>query len=249
MAFTPRLTRPTAGNKYYITKAKGGYSNAIAGKPTDPQCNVLANCVGYAFGRFNEIAGSTTMKYLKPVNAENFMQYKGSLTVGQTPKLGACMVWQKGESLSGSDGAGHVAIVEKIISDTEVVTSESGYNASKPFWTQNRKKGSDGRWGQKSGYKFLGFIYNPAVVDEPVDPVAPAKPVAKVSLAVGDIVTYSGTVHYSSANSTAAKKCKGGKAKITRIYQLGKSKHPYHLIHTGTGCTVYGWVDEKFITK
>lgn len=245
MAFTPRLTRPTAGNKYYITKSKGGYSNAIAGKPTDPQCNVLANCVGYAFGRFNEIAGSTKMQYLKPVNAENFMQYKGNLTVGQTPKLGACMVWQKGNTLSGSDGAGHVAIVEKIISDTEVVTSESGYNASKPFWTQTRKKG-DGRWGQASGYKFLGFIYNPAVVDEPVAPKATA---TKVSFAVGDIVTYTGAVHYSSANSTAAKNCKGGKAKITRIYQLGKSKHPYHLLHAGSGCTVYGWVDEKFLKK
>lgn len=77
-------------------------------------------------------------------------------------KLGACMVWQKGATLTGSDGAGHVAIVEKIVSATEIVTSESGWGASKPFWTQTRKKGSDGNWGQGSGYKFLGFIYNPA---------------------------------------------------------------------------------------
>ena len=34
-AFKPRTTKPEAGNKYYITKAKGGYSNAIQGKPTD----------------------------------------------------------------------------------------------------------------------------------------------------------------------------------------------------------------------
>ena len=146
------------------------------------------------------------------------------------------MVWQKGDTLKGTDGAGHVAIVEKIISDTEIVTSESGYGASKPFWTQTRKKGTNGRWGQGSAYKFLGFIYNPAVADEPETPV-------KKEFAVGDIVEYTGSVHYSSANSTTAKACKGGKAKITRIYQLGKSKHPYHLIHTGTGCTVYGWVD------
>lgn len=161
-AFIPRLTRPEAGNKYYITRTAGGYSSAVKGSPTDAACNVLANCVGYAYGRFNEIVGEGVCKYLSPVNAENFMQYKGSLEVGQEPRLGACMVWQKGATLTGSDGAGHVAIVEKIVSATEIVTSESGWNASKPFWTQTRKKGSDGNWGQGSGYKFLGFIYNPA---------------------------------------------------------------------------------------
>jgi peptidoglycan hydrolase-like protein with peptidoglycan-binding domain len=166
MAFTPRLTRPTSGNKYYIRKANGGYSNAIKGSPTDPTCDVLANCVGYAYGRFNEIGGYGYCKYLAPVNAENFIQYKGSCEVGQTPKVGACMVWRKGNTLNSSDGAGHVAIVEKVISATEVITSESGYGSSKPFWTQTRKKGSNGRWGASSAYTFLGFIYNPAVDDK-----------------------------------------------------------------------------------
>lgn len=170
MAFTPRLTRPTSGNKYYIRKANGGYSNAVKGKPTDSQCNVLSNCVGYAYGRFNEIGGYGCCKYLAPVNAENFMQYKGSCEVGQTPKVGACMVWRKGDTLKGSDGAGHVAIVEKVISDTEVITSESGWGSSKPFWTQTRKKGSNGRWGCGSAYTFLGFIYNPAVKEEAAKP-------------------------------------------------------------------------------
>ena len=44
--YRARLTRPRAGNKYYITQSKGGYSWAIEGKPTDPECNVLSNCVG-----------------------------------------------------------------------------------------------------------------------------------------------------------------------------------------------------------
>lgn len=162
--FKPRLTKPEAGNKYYITKSNGGYSNAIQGKPTDPNCNVLANCVGYAYGRFNEIGGYGYCKYLSPVNAENFIQYAGGLKVGQTPKLGACMVWRKGATLSNSDGAGHVAIVEQVISSTQIVTSESGYNSSTPFWTKTRNKG-DGNWGAGSGYTFLGFIYNPAVSD------------------------------------------------------------------------------------
>lgn len=178
MSFVPRLTRPEAGNKYYITRSAGGWSDAVKGSPTDKACNVLHNCVGYAVGRFNEIGGYGCCKYLRPVNAENFMQYKGSLETGMEPRLGACMVWQRGATLKGADGAGHVAIVEKILGPTEIVTSESGYGASKPFWTQNRIKGN-GNWGQGGAYKFLGFIYNPAVTDEPTTPAAPAavKPV------------------------------------------------------------------------
>lgn len=164
--FTPRLTRPEAGNKYYIRKASGGYSNAIKGSPTDADCDVLSNCVGYAYGRFNEIGEYGYCKYLSPVNAENFMQYKGDCKTGTTAKLGACMVWRKGATLSNSDGAGHVAIVEQIISDTKIVTSESGYGSTTPFWTKTRSKGSDGNWGAGSGYTFLGFIYNPAVDDD-----------------------------------------------------------------------------------
>lgn len=173
VSFVPRLTRPEAGNKYYITKAAGGYSDAVKGSPTDSACNVLSNCVGYAYGRFNEIIGEGACKHLRPVNAENFIQYKGTLEVGMEPRLGACMVWQKGATLKGSDGAGHVAIVEKIVSSTEIVTSESGWGASKPFWTQTRKKGS-GNWGQGSSYKFLGFIYNPAACCQGTVPSAPA---------------------------------------------------------------------------
>lgn len=68
--------------------------------------------------------------------------------------------------------------------------------------------------------------------------------------AVGDTVVYNGDVHYTSANATTGSKCKGGKAKITAIYQLGKSKHPYHLIRVSDGgATVYGWVDENTFTK
>lgn len=166
MSYTPRLKRPLAGNKYYMTKASGGYSSAIKGYPLDSQCDVLHNCVGYAFGRFNEIGNYGFMKYLKPVNAELFIKYAGGLEVGQTPKFGACMVWEGVGSL-----AGHVAIVEQINKDGSIITSESGYGAKKAFWTTKRVKGTNNNWGENwSKYRFLGFIYNPAVPDEPIKP-------------------------------------------------------------------------------
>ena len=71
--FAIRKTKPESGNKFYNTTSNGGYSKCIKGKPTDKGCNVLANCVGYACGRFNEIIGS--MKYPQlNCNAENFIE-------------------------------------------------------------------------------------------------------------------------------------------------------------------------------
>ena len=158
-----RTSKPSSGNKFYIRKANGGYSTCIQGKPTDSQCNVLANCVGYACGRFNEIIGS--MKYPSlNCNAENFIERAKNtygLEISDVPTLGGIMVWQKGNTLSGNDGAGHVAVVEKIIDNNTIYTSESGYGSS-AFWNSTRRN-SNGRWGLGSGYKFRGCIVNPAV--------------------------------------------------------------------------------------
>ena len=77
-----------------------------------------------------------------------------------------------------------------------------------------------------------------------------AEKAKKWTPAVGDVVNYKGTRHYANANAVTGPTCKGGKAKITGIYQLGKSRHPYHLIAVaGGGSTVYGWVDEGSFEK
>lgn len=166
--YTPRLTIPEKGNPYYNTRGNGGYSSAIKGSPCEVGLDVLRNCVGYANGRYAEIQGLNKIKYQLVCNAEQFIIKAQSygLTIGTTPKLGSIAVWSQGNTSTGSDGAGHVAIVEQINPDGSIVTSESGYNAKKAFWTQSRTN-ADGRWGQGSKYQFLGFIYNPAVPDEP----------------------------------------------------------------------------------
>ena len=185
--FKPRLTKPEKGNKYYNTISNGGYSTAIVGKPTDKDCNVLSNCVGYAFGRFNEIIGKNTCNYLKPVNAEDFVDVALSqgLTVSKEPSLGAVICWAKGKTHNSADGAGHVAVVEQINADGSIVTSESGYNCSNPFWTQKRTKGN-GNWGQSTAYTFLGFIENPAVKKQPEPENKAPYPVPTRSLREGD---------------------------------------------------------------
>lgn len=162
--FKPRLTKPESGNPYYNRIATGGYSGAIMGSPRCEGTDVLANCVGYAAGRFNEIIGKGKYVYFQyPPNAEDFYDtaIAAGLKVGTKPQLGAIICWAKGKTWTSADGAGHVAVIEEIKSDGSIITSESGYGCSSPFWTSHRYKES-GNWGQSTAYRFLGFIYQPA---------------------------------------------------------------------------------------
>lgn len=166
--FKPRMTKPENGNRYYNTIANGGVSTAIIGRPRDSGCNVLANCVGYVTGRFNEIIGSGNFVYFNyPPNAEDLYEAARSqgLAVGNVPRLGAMIVWAKGKTTVSADGAGHAAIVEQIHADGSIITSESGYDAAVPFWLSKRSN-QDGNWGQNNAYRYLGFVYQPEIVPE-----------------------------------------------------------------------------------
>lgn len=78
-------------------------------------------------------------------------------------------------------------------------------------------------------------------------PSTPESSTAGGTLAVGDVVTFTGSKHYTSANAATGKNCKAGKATITQIYKSGK--HPYHLkAVSGGGSNVYGWVDAADIS-
>ena len=171
-----RTTQPK-NNKYYIRQVSGGLNGAVAGSPTISTANVLCNCVGFSNGRFNEIINDPEMKgiykafkYQLVCNAENFIESakKQGLKISSVPVQGGIMVWQRGATLSGNDGAGHVAVVEEIYSDGSILTSESGW-AAWAFKTV-RRTNENGRWGQSSAYKFRGCIINPSVTDAKVAP-------------------------------------------------------------------------------
>lgn len=179
--FSMRTCKPGAGNKFYNNGNNGGSSWCVNGNPTDKNCNVLANCVGYACGRFNEIIGSFNYKTLC-CNAENFIEKakEAGLKISSVPTLGGIMVWQKGATLSGSDGAGHVAIAERIDNANQIYTSESGWGSSTPFWNQIRKN-DNGRWGIGSGYTFRGCIVNPAIGEVKAGGTTPSSDISKKS--------------------------------------------------------------------
>ena len=248
--FFIRNSKPS-GNKNFMTTGSGGWNTCIKGYPNDPNANVLANCVGYASGRFNEIineARGTTGCTYKTLNcnAENFIERAkaAGLKTGSTPRVGAIGCAMKGSTLSGGDGAGHVWIVEKVNSASSTYTSESGYGST-AFWNQTRNN-SNGRWGLGSGYTFRAYIYLPDDVQKVVDGGAPTPtptptptPGACGKFNIGDKVIINGPL-YSSSNASAPT----GNVydKITTITRKNPgSAHPYNTEGD------LGWMDEAFI--
>lgn len=238
--FKMRTSKPGAGNKCYITRGRGGWSWCIQGSPTDANCDVLANCVGYACGRFNEIyneiKGTSGMKYYAlNCNAENFIERARNtygLEVVSYPVKGGIMVWQGAGSL-----AGHVAIVEKVYDSNHIYTSESGYGSS-AFWNSHRYN-SNGRWGLGASYPFLGCIVNPAVGKVTTDDTPAPQPGAVGKFKIGDKVVIEGPLYISSNANDAAGYATKRTTNITRVN--AGSAHPYNT--TGD----LGWMDESSI--
>lgn len=152
MSFVPRLKAPSYSDPNWISTRRGGKNPCIMinGGPS-----VLPNCVGYAFGRFMEILGHTPK--LCKGDAGKWYGYKSDgYKRGRYPQVGAVLCWAKPGSW------GHVAIVEQINSNGTFTVSQSGYRR-KRFWTSTYSIKNP----TLRGYKFQGFIYNPATADIP----------------------------------------------------------------------------------
>ncbi len=155
--FVPRTNAPSESDKHWIKNTCGGLNECL--KISGNSC--LPNCVGYAWGRFYELIG--TRPKLSTGNAENWYDntadgYKRS----DTPKLGAVACWRKGKAFNESDGCGHVAIVEEIKPNGDIVCSNSAYGGSR-FYIKTYSKSA----GYNSGaLTFQGFILPPVEFEE-----------------------------------------------------------------------------------
>lgn len=241
--FTMRTTRP-ANNKNFITRGSGGWNTCIKGNPRYQYADALANCVGYASGRFNEIiniARETTGCTYTTLNC-NAVGFKeraeaAGLKTGSTPRRGAIMCWGK------EGAAGHVAIVERVNNSNSVYTSESGWGSSAIFWNSTRSN-NNGRWGIGAGYYFRCFIYLPDDVQKTIDaeePTPTPQPTPSDKFNIGDKVVVNGPLYVSSTASSSAGHVGNKVTNITR--KNPGSAHPYNT--TGD----LGWMDESSIKK
>ena len=142
--YVMRTNAPSTTDKNWIKSTYGGYNYCINIK--NGSC--IPNCVGYAWGRWRELLGAYH-----------------NLSRG-TPKVGAVICWRKGKAGDSSDGAGHVAIVERVEANGDVYCSNSAYSGTR-FYMKTYKKSNNYYMGSK--YTFQGFIYLP-IEFEPDEP-------------------------------------------------------------------------------
>ena len=118
----------------------------------------LPNCTCYAWGRFWEISDETDEGKNKPTlhtgDAGTWYENTTDYAKGKEPQLGAVVCWY-----SRTGGAGHVAIVEEILENGNIITSNSAFSGK--FFYIKEVKASDNY--DIDGFFFQGFIYNPFV--------------------------------------------------------------------------------------
>lgn len=129
----------------------------------------LPNCTCYAWGRFWEVTEQSGVTGVTPsLSRGNGGDWYGYTQDGyprsEEPALGAVICF------SQPGRAGHVAIVEQILDNGDIVTSNSGYSRSPGgwndrsyFWTETNPKSTGYRssWEVSGGYVLQGFIINP----------------------------------------------------------------------------------------
>lgn len=166
MAFTPRYTKPDPNDPYYSTYDRFYWLDV------EPYGG---NCTGYAYGRFNEVAGRSLYSefYIthSPADAKYWIyntwpdQTYTSGTIDL--HLGDILVW------GSATGFGHVEVVEAINGNTITTSGSiwgSTYGSSMEFYTRtisypswNTAMGriyhNDGGYTDY-GNPFIGYIHN-----------------------------------------------------------------------------------------
>lgn len=180
MKFTPRTSAPSRTDKRFVNYRNGGYNTCIVINQSTGY--VMPNCVGYAQGRLLEIRGESKVNWKLPAcNAEDWYDTAKAqgLQVGQAPKLGAVVCWRAGSTHNGADGAGHVAVVEEIKPNGDIVISQSAYGGQE-FYLSTITKSSGYMYA--SSRPLVGFIY--CGIDFDTEPTATTTTTVKAGLKV-----------------------------------------------------------------
>ncbi len=152
-----------------------------------------------------------------------------------TPKQGDLILYDWDDTGSGdaASGADHIGIVVSVSGKSIKVIEGNNGNAVAY------------RTIQVNGRYIRGFVtpkYASKATSGGSQP--PATPTTEHK--VGDVVQFAGGKHYAASNASSGTTVKAGPAKITALAK--GAKHPYHVIHTDSTSTVYGWVDATAIS-
>ena len=156
-----RDTLPEYDNLYYIGGARG-FNPCILGNPNNRPYpdSVLANCIGAAVGRANELyneGGCVILGNAYPGYMIGLARRQG-LEIWDKAAVGGTIVMVKENGIDG-----HVISVEKIGRAGLITTFESGWNYQPGTYFINRNITKAGNYGCSSAYQFAGCILNPKV--------------------------------------------------------------------------------------
>lgn len=176
MLFKRRTEPPTEQNSNYFSYRNVYYKSNLG----------MPNCPCYGLGRFHEVGGEWLPVWHNAEDWASVLAPKGYI-IHKTPLLGAVAIWRNGKAGVGlkawTDGCGHVAIVEAIKANGDIICSNSGYYRSPAgvlpqndkkyqalFWYEQTFKASKGyAWTGSTGksYELIGFIYPKKFQSEP----------------------------------------------------------------------------------
>ena len=232
--FTPRLSAPDWSNKYYYDGDYNIFASAGYGLP---------NCTAYAYGRAYEILG--TEPKLSWGSAYMWYDYNASngyYPYGKTPKVGAIACWTYGSG-------GHVAVVETIDSNGDMVLSNSAWGGSTFYLTY--ANAADSNPGGNSWWTFQGYIY---IIDSA--DVVPATTAPATTKATEPAVTYETGVYKVDASILNMRErantsnsaivdtiSRGTKVTVTAIYENGGYTWG-HIVYNGKK----GWIALDYCT-
>lgn len=155
-----------------------------------------------------------------------------------TPKQGDLILYDWDDTGSGdaTSGADHIGIVVSVSGKSIKVIEGNNGDAVAYRTIQVNGRYIRGFVTPKYGSKATGT--SSSTTQTPTTSTTEYK--------VGDLVQFAGGKHYVSASAASGTTVKAGPAKITAI--SAGAKHPYHIIHTDSTSTVYGWVDATAIS-
>ena len=152
-----------------------------------------------------------------------------------TPKMGDLILYDWDDTGSGdaTTGADHIGIVVSVTGKTIKVIE--GNNGDKVAYRTIQVNG-----------RYIRCFVTPKYASKATSGGSQPPATSTTEHKVGDKVQFAGGKHYVSASAASGTTVKAGPAKITAI--SAGAKHPYHIIHTDSTSTVYGWVDASTIS-
>lgn len=166
------------------------------------------------------------------------------ISVGQKIKIPAgSSSSSTGSSFSGSGSSGLSFKVGDVVQFTGSTHYTSVSAASGPSCKPGKAKVTAVSPSGKHPY-YLIAVSGSGSTDYGWVDTADVQAITSGEIAVDDVVQFAGGPHYTSSSSSSPK---AGPAKVTAISK--GAKHPYHIIHTTSASSVYGWVDADKVTK